>query len=246
MSLLRIVREERYKKRLTPLPFFFTFANAGLGFLAIIKALEEQYTASAYCLIFAALMDVCDGRLARALGTTSQIGLELDSLVDGVSFCLAPAVIFYSTYSCPPGFFYIATLIAYVCAGLYRLAKFNMATGSSKYFSGLPTPMAALSVAGLILHHNWLLTHLPASSFGQALPFLYVAFLAVLMPSSIPFKKHSALSRFEIVSMFCIVNTGMIILSIFHYPWLLIIMSSYLLITLLHCLSSRFLIFQAK
>src|SRR4029077_1820506 len=101
MNLLGIIRQERYRKRLSPVPFFFTFANATLGFLAVIKALEGDATSSVYCILAAACMDVFDGRLARALGTTSTLGVELDSLVDGVSFCFAPAVIFYTTYPNP-------------------------------------------------------------------------------------------------------------------------------------------------
>lgn len=234
MNLLAIMRQERYRKRLTPIPFFFTFANACLGFLAIIKSLEGEYSAAVYCIVAAAFMDVFDGRLARALGTTSMIGVELDSLVDGISFCLAPAVIFYTAYPYDMNAIHFATLLAYVCAGLYRLAKFNVHTGPSHlYFSGLPTPMAAFSVISLVLHQDWLLAHSGHFIFLQHLPFCFIGLVALLMISPVPFKKHSAFSPGEVAIIICTTSMGSAIAGKFGYPWLLLGIIAYIMAALM-------------
>lgn len=234
MNLLGIMCQERYRKRLTPLPFFFTFANACLGFLAIIKALEGNYISSVYCILAAAFMDVFDGRLARALGTTSMIGVELDSLVDGISFCLAPAVIFYTAYPYDINALQFATLLTYVCAGLYRLAKFNVHTGASKsYFTGLPTTMAAFCIMSLVLHRPWLETHHVYTLCSQYFSFIVIVLIALLMISPVPFKKHSAFSPRHLALLTLCISLGSLLGACYEYPWLLIGMTSYIIATFL-------------
>lgn len=233
MGLLAIIRQERYRKRLTPIPFFFTFANAALGFLAVIQALEGNPIAATYCILAAGFMDVFDGRLARALGTTSMIGVELDSLVDGVSFCLAPAVILYTAYPGTNELFQCATLISYVCAGLYRLAKFNVHAGTSRsHYSGLPTPMAAFFVLGLVLHQEWLVSHSPLFFTAYQGSFLAIIAITLLMISPIPFKKHSAFSPHEIIVLLCSSIVGITCAHFYGYPWLLLSVALYIGIAL--------------
>src|SRR5262245_15894422 len=84
------------KKNLFLIPFLFTFGNALCGFLSVIKTLDQEYTLAALFIVLAALMDLCDGRLARMFGSTSVLGMELDSLCDAISFCFAPAILLYS------------------------------------------------------------------------------------------------------------------------------------------------------
>jgi CDP-diacylglycerol--serine O-phosphatidyltransferase len=233
MNLLGIMRQERYRKRLTPLPFFFTFANAALGFTAVIQALEGNHITAVYCILAAAFMDVFDGRLARALGTTSMLGVELDSLVDGISFCLAPAVLFYTAYPSSMDALPFTILITYICAGLYRLAKFNAhAIGSSKsYFSGLPTPMAAFCLISFVLHQEWILAH-GTSQFTKYGLFLIIGIVTLLMVSSIPFKKHSALSPCEITMLICVSSFAITLAHTYEYPWLLILSICYIVVSL--------------
>ena len=74
------------KKNLFIIPFLFTFGNALCGFMSVIKTLDEEYLLAALFILLAALMDLCDGRLARWFGSTSVLGMELDSLCDAISF----------------------------------------------------------------------------------------------------------------------------------------------------------------
>lgn len=114
------------KKKLFLIPFFFTFANALCGFMSVVKTLDEEYLIAALCIILAAGMDLCDGRLARMIGSTSVLGMELDSLCDAISFCFAPAILLYSWSLYQLGVAGLVVLSLYLCAGLFRLARFNI------------------------------------------------------------------------------------------------------------------------
>ncbi len=161
------------------IPNLFTLLNLVFGCAAIVAILQNglvvQYDAAGAqiiaipekiwlgsCFIFiAALIDFLDGFLARKLGASSEMGMQLDSLADVVSFCVAPSMIIYqflrlsfasdenglnvSTIWLIPTFFLAA-------AGAYRLAKFNLTQKiQAKYFVGVPTPAVGLFVASLPL-----------------------------------------------------------------------------------------------
>ena len=158
MISLKMLRESG-KRKLFVIPYLFTFGNAFFGFLAVIKTFDHEFVTAAYCIMAAALMDMFDGRLARAFDSASYLGIELDSLSDAVSFCFAPVVLLYSAYLDETGAWGIAALTAYLCAGLLRLAKFNLVTsqkGISSYFSGLPTPVAAFFSVQFVISYEWL------------------------------------------------------------------------------------------
>src|SRR3989338_3074570 len=119
----RMAQSSRHLKVL--IPFFFTFGNVFFGFYSIIKTIEGDFIAAALCIMAAAIMDAIDGRLARFLGTAGDLGSELDSLCDAVSFCLAPSVLLYSWYLHDFGHagLFVPALVLYLCAGLFRLAR---------------------------------------------------------------------------------------------------------------------------
>lgn len=132
------------------IPFSFTFLNCIFGFCSILRSFEGDYKNAALFIMLAALADALDGRLARRFGSTSCLGTQLDSLCDAVSFCLAPALLVYSSYRFQYviSFVNLVFLMLYVCCGLYRLAKFNLeGCMYDTYFKGLPTTIAALLVA---------------------------------------------------------------------------------------------------
>ncbi len=99
-------------------------------------------------------MHGCAGwALARAFDSTSSLGMELDSLCDAVSFCLAPMVMLYSWTDYHITLFGMGAFVMYLCCGLLRLARFNAThTVQSSNFMGLPTPAAALFFASLVVH----------------------------------------------------------------------------------------------
>jgi CDP-diacylglycerol---serine O-phosphatidyltransferase len=180
--------KKRYKKSLYIIPYFFTFANALFGFLSVIAALKGRFILAASYIGLAACMDACDGRLARAFGSTSYFGAELDGLCDAISFCCAPPILLYCFYQDIMGVIGVSILGAYLCAGLFRLAKFNTRTSIyNGYFSGLSTPVSAFFLASLIVYYDWMKIHNMNWLLHPTSIFILVIILSLLMISTIPF-----------------------------------------------------------
>ena len=182
-TIVRRLRESG-KKRLFIVPFLFTFANACLGLISVIYAIDDCYTIAAYCIVAAAIFDCLDGRLARALGSGSLLGTELDSLCDAISFCFAPAILLYSKYFYDDAILGPIAVGLFLCAGLFRLAKFNSRnTDYGEAFIGMPTTCAALFVALFAIHDQWLLAgrwcRLVSSSYAMMLLVVGISWLMI-------------------------------------------------------------------
>jgi CDP-diacylglycerol---serine O-phosphatidyltransferase len=176
------------KKNLFLIPFFFTFGNALCGFMSVIKTLDEEYMLAAFFILLAALMDLCDGRLARWFRSTSVLGMELDSLCDAISFCFAPAILLYSWSLYQLSYAGMIVLGLFLCAGLFRLARFNANSGiPTTSFVGLPTTFAAFFFANIIIYEKWLATSVFASVLRPDRLAFLVTVIALLMISSIKF-----------------------------------------------------------
>lgn len=179
------------KKKLFVIPYFFTFASAIFGLFSVIKTFEGNFVTAAYFILFAGIMDAFDGRLARAFGSSSYLGMELDSLCDAISFCFAPAILLYSWRFDDFGLWGIAVLAFYLCAGLLRLAKFNIATASKPkeigFFIGLPTTLAALLISLLVINYQWASERIFAFLKHPTAMMLFVGILAFLMVSPVRF-----------------------------------------------------------
>jgi CDP-diacylglycerol--serine O-phosphatidyltransferase len=134
-------------------PSVLTTANLFCGFYGIIAALREDFYQAAIAILVAVVFDGLDGKVARLTKTTSNFGVEYDSLADLLSFGVAPSLILYLWALEPVGRFgWIAAFIFLICGAL-RLARFNVQVGQSAgfHFTGLPIPAAAGMVASLIL-----------------------------------------------------------------------------------------------
>tara|TARA_Y100001970_G_scaffold40955_1_gene50496 strand:- start:3754 stop:4569 length:816 start_codon:yes stop_codon:yes gene_type:complete len=141
----------------------FTILNLLLGFSALIfislsLTNEFNYINIACLLIFiASLIDVCDGKIARKLGTSGEFGKQLDSLADIVSFCLVPSfLLFYYMYDITQLTYVIIISSFPLVFGAIRLAKFNAypKQSSETYYFGLPTPANAIFICSSILLMN--------------------------------------------------------------------------------------------
>ncbi len=134
------------------IPNIITCLNLLSGILSIIYAFNGDYRTAFILIIIAAFFDFCDGFAARLLKAYSNIGRELDSLADMVSFGLAPSIILFtyiqSLEGIHPLICYIPLILAVFSA--LRLAKFNIDTRQSENFIGLPTPAPALMIGALI------------------------------------------------------------------------------------------------
>ncbi len=141
--------------RITPsvIPNLFTAMNMFSGFFSIISTSQQNYIYAGWLIIIAAIFDMLDGFMARLTKSSSELGVELDSLSDVVSFGAAPSFLLYSTYFYQFGAFGIILSSLPLIAGGFRLARFNVQlVGFNKSsFSGLPIPSSALTIACFIL-----------------------------------------------------------------------------------------------
>lgn len=135
------------------IPNIVTLLNLFSGCIAIVMAFNGNFSAVFIWVIIAAIFDFLDGFVARSLGATSKLGIELDSLSDVVSFGVAPAVaifILLQDFTVFPEFLlpisYYVPFIAFLLPAFsaYRLAKFNIDTRQTTSFIGLPTPANGL------------------------------------------------------------------------------------------------------
>ncbi|MBA3954699.1 CDP-diacylglycerol--serine O-phosphatidyltransferase [Candidatus Dependentiae bacterium] len=231
--------KQRCKKSLFMVPYIFTYLNAICGFLSILKSLESDYKAAAYYILMGACFDAFDGRLARALGSTSCFGMELDSLCDAISFCLAPTVLIYCWVPFSIGFGGKLILGLYLCAGLARLAKFNTTSGKQEHaFSGLPTTLAAFFIASLVLADTWLSGHAFKVLLHKPVLFSLVGLIACLMVSSVPFysfKRYRVSVQRDGLKYLSIVLTSALCL-LKGYPLLFFSLSSYILASVIYWL----------
>lgn len=134
------------------IPNALTCCNLLMGCLGIVFAFRGELTWSAYAIFIAAFFDFLDGMVARLLRAYSEIGKQLDSLADMVSFGVLPAVIIFQLLlrsQAQDPLSYLAFFIAVFSA--LRLAKFNIDERQSENFIGLPTPANALMIASLPL-----------------------------------------------------------------------------------------------
>lgn len=146
------LREKR-RRGIFLLPSLLTTANLFSGFLAVLLTSKGRYAEAAVAIFAAILLDILDGRVARLTNTTTQFGLEFDSLADVVSFCVAPAFLLYAWGLSHLGrAAWLASFLFVICGAL-RLARFNVqtATVDRRYFVGLPTPAAAGLAAATVL-----------------------------------------------------------------------------------------------
>ena len=183
------------------IPNFITSLNLVSGFLAIIFAGNGDIITGSWLILAAMIFDFLDGFSARLLKAYSDIGKELDSLADVVSFGVAPALIIYHLLNDSLSLFspmfadsnnlmiyaiLITPAIMPVCAAI-RLAIFNLDSTQTKTFRGLPTPANALAVISVIIAGNN--THSELFNSFTRSPLLLIIFtiiLSLLMVSRIP------------------------------------------------------------
>ncbi len=145
------LREQR-RRGIFLLPSLLTTGNLFCGFLALILTTQGRFTEAAVAVFVAMVLDLLDGKVARLTKTTSQFGVEFDSLADVVSFCVAPAFMLYMMALAPLGRAAWLGAFLFVICGALRLARFNVYTGvvDRRYFVGLPTPAAAGMVVAVV------------------------------------------------------------------------------------------------
>jgi CDP-diacylglycerol--serine O-phosphatidyltransferase len=142
------LRRPNLRRAIVLLPNGATLGNLFFGVFAIVSAYRHNFEWAGWCVVLSGIMDALDGRLARMTKTVSRFGVELDSLVDAVSFGVAPAFIMYFAVLNQDGWAWLFCFI-YIACVVMRLARFNIEQGgrAKTHFHGLPSPAAGMTLA---------------------------------------------------------------------------------------------------
>ncbi len=197
--------------------------NLALGVLALVYALDSQFELSISLILIAMVLDGVDGKLALKLKVSSEMGKQLDSLSDLVSFGAAPAVLFYAMYLNQAGVVGLVITLLFPLAGAYRLARFNIMPGDSSGFKGLPITIAGGTLAALAIH--------PVLAESWAV-ILFVLSLIYLMTSKIPYpspKKGQQEANPFLFLVFYMVVIFFILVVLLMQDFVLYLLASYVL-----------------
>jgi CDP-diacylglycerol--serine O-phosphatidyltransferase len=177
------------------LPNLFTTANLFFGFFSVLSSIRGQWEQAAYAIFIGAFADAFDGRVARLTRAQSAFGEQYDSMADLMSFGLAPAMLFYLWALQPYGHWGSAAAFIFLLCAALRLTRFNVLkqTVEKRYFQGLPSPLAGLTIASAVLFYREL-----GREFGEAgvkEPFMLVIVLvaALTMISTIRYRSFKDL-----------------------------------------------------
>ena len=175
----------------THLPNTITCCNLISGCIATGSAFYGQYQWAVLMIVLGAVFDFFDGMTARALGVSSPIGKERDSLADMVTFGVSPSAIMFHLFFevhypeilTPLKSFIPYTAFIMAAFSALRLAKFNIDDRQSNQFIGLPTPANALFWGSLILGQH---AFLVSQKFNAVFLFLFMILFCILLVSEVP------------------------------------------------------------
>lgn len=221
--------DARFRLREVPIrvlaPNLITLLALCSGLTSIKLAMEGRLELALWCIMFAAILDGIDGRLARLLKGTSRFGAELDSLTDFVNFGCAPALILYMWILNQTGNAgWIAALVFAICAAL-RLARFNVQLDdpnkppwAANFFMGIPAPAGAIVV---LMPVYVVLAGYPKSALPAVVVLVYTLTIAWLMVSRVPTfsakKVGTAIGREKVVLL--LIGVAVFVGLLVAYTW---------------------------
>ena len=208
------------KKTRYLLPNILTLAGVCLGISSIKFSIDGNFSLAVKLILFAAILDALDGRIARFIKGTSEFGKELDSLTDFVSFGIAPVFILYfwelSNYG---KLGWAITLIYSVCCVL-RLARFNLTKieeteeWKNNFFEGIPSPAGGLLILMPLIYE---LTNIDIGiNVKNITPYLTIV-IAVLLVSKIPTLALKKISISSKATVFLLLAIGIIFIALLFY-----------------------------
>lgn len=220
------------KRGIYILPSLLTAGNMSFGFISMINSFHYNFTLAAWCIMGAIVMDATDGRVARWTRTTSNFGIEFDSLADLVSFGLAPAVMMYQLMLQTLGKPGVAIALFFVLSGALRLARYNVKANEGEFssdFAGLPIPAAAGILASFVLSYELFakggpLTVKTIPLIMERMPLFFKAIpptmiiIALLMVSTIPYAGFKKMKWSRPKSLQVLVFLTASILLVLTYP----------------------------
>ncbi len=231
------------RKAMFVLPNLFTVSSIFLGFYALTlctgDATPQQLYRAALAIFFAMFFDAFDGRVARMTKTQSDFGMELDSLADVLSFGAAPALLVYKWALAPLGELGLVISFSFAACGALRLARFNVLAirgdkGSSRFFVGLPIPLAAGAIVSLVIAHYK--EFAVATDASARVPIaVVVALLSFLMVSTVKYRtfKDVHLSAKSFLAFAAVVGAGLGVAIVTRPAFVLVVyMAAYIVLGL--------------
>jgi CDP-diacylglycerol---serine O-phosphatidyltransferase len=208
------------KKTRYLLPNILTLGGVCLGISSIKFSIEGNYSLAVILILFAAILDALDGRIARLIKGTSEFGKELDSLTDFVSFGIAPVFLLYFWDLNKYGKLgWAITLIYSVCCVL-RLARFNLTKTEesqewkNNFFEGVPSPAGGLLILMPLIYE---LTNLKIGfEVKNITPYLTVI-VSILLVSKIPTLALKKISISPKITVFLLLTIGIIFIALLFY-----------------------------
>ena len=207
---LKIVTDKKTNARVI-LPNMLTLIGVCIGLSSIRFALDGKFEFAIIAIMFAALIDGLDGRIARLIKGTSKVGKELDSLTDMISFGVAPAFIMYFwKLNTLERFGWLLCLVYVICVAL-RLARFNInskqeSSWKDNFFEGVPSPAGGILVLMPLIYSKSEIQFLNVD-FAYFTPILFIL-ISILLISKLPtysFKKIVVPRRLTIFLLFGVV-----------------------------------------
>ena len=225
------------KKTRYLLPNILTLGGVCLGISAIKFSIDGNFSLAVIFILFAAILDTLDGRVARLIKGTSDFGKELDSLTDFVSFGIAPVFILYFWELNKYGKLgWAITLIYSVCCVL-RLARFNLTKideqnlWKNNFFEGVPSPAGGILILMPLIYELSVFKFSIGVNFKSFIPYftVLIAFLLVSKFPTFSFKKISISPK---TTVFILLGIGLVFISLLFYTFetLLIFGLSYLIL----------------
>ena len=210
------------KKTRYLLPNILTLGGVCLGISSIKFSIDGNFSLAVTLILFAAILDALDGRIARLIKGTSEFGKELDSLTDFVSFGIAPVLILYFWELNNYGKLGWAIALIYSVCCVVRLARFNLTKFDEKqewknnFFEGVPSPAGGLIILTPLIYEltNYNL-NLAVKSFT---PYLTV-FIAILLVSKVPTLSLKRISISPKGTVFLLLTAGIIFIALLFYTF---------------------------
>ena len=205
------------------LPNLITLSGLSFGLSSMRFAIEGEYNLAIFCILFAAVCDALDGMLARHLDSESDLGFQLDSLSDFLSFGIAPGLLMYMAVFNQNSIGAFAALIFIVFSCL-RLALFNVLHEKSKnneaqridFFTGIPTPAGAILILLPLTHvyigYDWAYENL---NFVAG----YIILISGLLVSKIPTFSIKGRDQFINSKLVFLAIFSTLVLSMINFPW---------------------------
>jgi len=213
----------RARRSVYILPNLFTMASLFTGFLGALWAIEGRFDQTVLAILFSCLFDGIDGKVARLTGTSSDFGVQFDSLSDLVAFGVTPAILVYQWELSRFGRLGLLAAFMLVACGALRLARFNLMTGSGsskKFFLGLPIPASGCMIALFYMFERYLPDGLAAAVYPKACLFL-VYILSFLMVSRVRYASFKEFGLVKAHPFSAMVTAMLLFVVVASEPWLI-------------------------